>query len=107
LAVTFEIRVERRGSTAVLSLSGELDMATAPQVRECVADAIAAGSPRVLVDLAELTFCDSAGLTAFIQGDKHCAARGGWLRLTRPGGHVARVMELSGVLDLLEYRPAP
>ncbi len=44
-----------------------------------------------------LTFCDSAGLTTFVRGDRRCAEAGGWLRLTGAYGHVARVIEISGV----------
>jgi len=105
MAVTFTIGVEHCGDgTAAVWLSGELDMATAQQVRDCIDGLIVAGRPRIVVDLRALSFCDSAGLTAFIQGDKHCAASGGWLRLTHPEGQVARVMELSGVLPLLQHR---
>jgi anti-anti-sigma factor len=53
-----------------------------------------------------VSFCDSAGLNAFVQGDKRCAARGGWLRLDRAQGHVARVLELSGVAEILNYHGA-
>lgn len=105
MAVAFTIDVEQRGATTALRLAGELDMATAPQVRDRIDQLIADGRPRIVVDLHDLAFCDSAGLTAFIQGDKHCTAHGGWLRLTRAEGQVARVMRLSGVLALLEYRP--
>jgi len=104
MAVTFTICVERRGAATAVLLSGELDMATAPQVRARIDELIAAGDSRIVVDLHNLVFCDSAGLTAFIQGDKRCAEHGGWLRLSRPEGHVARIMELSGVLPVLAYR---
>jgi anti-anti-sigma factor len=105
MAVTFTLGIEHgEDATAAVRLSGELDMATAPQVRDCIDQLIAAGRPRIVVDLGDLAFCDSAGLTTFIQGDKHCAASGGWLRLIHPEGQVARLMELSGVLPLLQLR---
>ena len=88
-----------------VALGGELDMATAPRLQETIKDLLAADRPRILVDLGRLAFCDSAGLNAFVQGDKRCAARGGWLRLVGAYGHVARVIELSGVDDVLAYRP--
>jgi anti-sigma B factor antagonist len=104
VAVSFTIREERTGATTVLRLAGELDMTTAPCLRSRLDDLISAGRSQILVDLRELTFCDSAGLTTLIQGDRHCTAAGGWLRLTGPSGHVARVLEMSGVLDVLAYR---
>jgi anti-sigma B factor antagonist len=102
---TFAIRDDRRNGFTVLLLSGELDMAAAPSLRERIEALVARGDTRILVDLAELAFCDSAGLSAFIGGDRQCAAKGGWLRLTRPQGHVARVIEVSGLRDILVYRP--
>jgi anti-anti-sigma factor len=79
-------------------------MASAPRLQETVRRLVDDGSPRIVIDLYQLTFCDSAGLNAFVQGDKYCATQGGWLRLTRAQGHVARVVELSGVDDVLAYR---
>jgi anti-sigma B factor antagonist len=103
--VAFAIREHRRYPGAVLTLTGELDMASAPVLEEKVDALVAAGAVQILVDVAELEFCDSAGLNAFIRGDRQCAARGGWLRLTAAQGHVARVIELSGLHDVLVFRP--
>lgn len=57
-------------------------MAAAPSLQEHVDALAASGSHHVLIDLADLTFCDSAGLNALIRGDPHCATPGGRLRLT-------------------------
>jgi anti-sigma B factor antagonist len=89
----------------VLRLRGELDMAGAPELLARVGALVDGGTTRVLVDLTELSFCDSAGLNAFIRGDRAATRAGGWLRLTGARGHVARVIELSGVLPVLGYRP--
>jgi anti-anti-sigma factor len=101
--MAFTIDVEDGDSVTTLTLGGELDMATAPRLHRTISELITTGHPRIVVDLGRLAFCDSAGLNAFVQGDKHCAARGGWLRLARAQGHVARVMELSGVDEVLAY----
>jgi anti-sigma B factor antagonist len=96
---------DRRGDVVVLRLTGELDMAGAPDLLARITGLVEAGATRVLLDLAELTFCDSAGLNAFIRGDRLAGRAGGWLRLTGARGHVARVIELSGVSPVLGYRP--
>lgn len=103
--MAFAISEHRRDAVAVLALTGELDMASAPFLQEHIDALVAGGSVRVLVDVAELSFCDSAGLNAFIRGDRLSAGRGGWLRLTGVQGHVARVIELSGLHDVLVFRP--
>jgi anti-sigma B factor antagonist len=102
-AVTFS--AEHRDGVVVLRLVGELDMSSAPDLVDRVAGLVVGGDPRVLADLAGLSFCDSAGLNAFIRGDRRCAAAGGWLRLTGARGHVARMIELSGLTEVLAYRP--
>jgi anti-sigma B factor antagonist len=104
-ATTVSFSADHHGDVVVLRLTGELDMASAPELLERVEDALAAGDTRVLVDLTELSFCDSAGLNAFIRGDRRCTGAGGWLRLTGASGHVARVLAISGLTDLLTYRP--
>jgi anti-anti-sigma factor len=101
--VAFTIDVQAGDSVTTVALGGELDMATAPRFQRTISELITTGHLRIVVDLDRLAFCDSAGLNAFVQGDKHCAARGGWLRLARARGHVARVMELSGVNEVLAY----
>ncbi|MER7820235.1 STAS domain-containing protein, partial [Streptomyces sp. NPDC096153] len=54
----------RRGDTALLRLTGELDLATAPLVDQAVTTALA-GHPRTLrLDLTDLVFCDGTGLRA-------------------------------------------
>ncbi len=102
---TVVVSAEHRGDVVVLRLTGELDMASAPDLLTRIDGLIAAGDHRVLVDLTRLSFCDSAGLNAFIRGDRRCARDGGWLRLTGAHGHVARVIALSGLTDVLGYRP--
>jgi anti-sigma B factor antagonist len=103
--VPFAMREHRRDRVVVLALDGELDMASAPRLSEQIDSLVASGYRHVLLDLAELSFCDSAGLNAFVQGDRACTARGGWLRLTGVTGHVARVVELSGLDEVLAHRP--
>jgi len=101
--VGFAMSEQERGAVTAIALSGELDMATAPDLQARIDELAAAGRCRILLDLAELTFCDSAGINTFIRGDRRCTPLGGWLRLTAPRGHVARVLSVSGVDEVLTY----
>ena len=100
------VTAEPAGDLVRLRLAGELDMSTAPELLARIVALAGSGTPRLVVDLAALTFCDSAGLTTFVRGDRRCAEAGGWLRLTGAYGHVARVIEISGVAESLGYRPS-
>ena len=75
--MTFSVSyVERDGGGACLRLAGELDLGTAPELTAAIDRLTAAGETRVLLDLTDLTFCDSTGMAAFVRGDNQAAADG-------------------------------
>lgn len=90
---------------ARLRLAGELDISTAPELNATLDRLVAQGRCRLLVDLSDLTFCDSTGIAAFVRGDNASAARGGWLRLTGATGRVDRVLRVTGLAELFRYQP--
>jgi anti-sigma B factor antagonist len=62
--------------------------------------------PRVLVDLAEVGFCDSTGLRALLGAAREVEARAGRLVVAvAPGGAVERVLEIAGLREFLHVRP--
>ncbi|MEE6307780.1 STAS domain-containing protein [Plantactinospora veratri] len=101
--MVFSVRHVVHSKLVRLHLGGELDITTAPTLSAEIDELVDDGHRRLLVDLAELTFCDSSGLAAFVRGDDRAAARGGWLRLTGATGRVERVLRISGLDDLLRY----
>jgi anti-sigma B factor antagonist len=86
----------------VLSVSGELDLNTAPELSTAVNEMVANGSARLVLDLSTLTFCDSSGLTAFVRANQAVQAAAGRLVLARPTPIVQRVLELTGLVEVLE-----
>ncbi|MFC7549903.1 STAS domain-containing protein [Plantactinospora sp. GCM10030261] len=103
--MSFSVSHTPTGEVARIVLTGELDMATAPELTTVIEDVVQAGAQRLLVDLSDLEFCDSTGMAAFVRGDNLTRARGGWLRLTGAGGTVDRVLRVSGLADLLYQQP--
>jgi anti-sigma B factor antagonist len=89
-------------------LRGELDLATAPILRESV-DELLTGNEHhrslVLIDLAELSFCDSSGLRALLEIRERCHRVGTNLRLTNVPANVHRVFELTGTTGVLNIEP--
>lgn len=65
------------GQTAVIHLSGQLDALSATHVRNEIANAVATGHSRLVVDLAEVGFVDSSGLGSLIGGLKAARVAGG------------------------------
>ncbi|WP_049565352.1 STAS domain-containing protein [Nonomuraea sp. SBT364] len=83
---------------AVLSLSGELDIAVAAELRQCMAEAIASAEPpRVVVDLKGVSFCDSSGLSVLLSGLSGAEAAGGALVLCELHPRLKRVLNVTGL----------
>lgn len=80
-------------------LRGELDLATAPVLRERVGDLLVGNGQHrslVVIDLKELTFCDSSGLRVLLQLADHSHRVGTTLRLTNISAQLQRVLDATG-----------
>lgn len=104
----FSISTDERGGAVVVTLRGELDLATAPEVEDAVLEPVRAGG-HVVLDLRGLDFMDSSGVRVLVAA--HSAAQDGGGRLTivraAPGGPVQRVLEISGLEEVLELVDRP
>jgi anti-sigma B factor antagonist len=86
-----------RPDVAVLRLSGELDADTATRLHELLAKLLERPVPRIVVDLSDLKFCDSVGLSAFITAKQVIVARGGWLSFAGPNRFLISLLETVGL----------
>jgi anti-sigma B factor antagonist len=89
--------IDHRSDVAVLRLRGELDADTTFQLHSLLADLLERPVPKIVVDLTDLKFCDSVGLSAFITSKQVIDARGGWLSFAGPCPFLAQLMETVGV----------
>ena len=89
--------IDHRSDVAVLHLAGELDADTATKLHATLADLLERPVPRIVVDLSDLKFCDSVGLSAFITSKQVIAARGGWLSFAGANPFLANLMETVGL----------
>ena len=85
----------RRSGAAVVKLAGRLDLLSAIDARQRLADLVAAGHPRLVVDLAEVEFIDSTGLGSLVSGLKATRMAGGDLRLARPVEQARTILKLT------------
>ncbi|MTB01559.1 MAG: anti-sigma factor antagonist [Actinobacteria bacterium] len=101
--VIFDLAVaEPVDGVVVISIVGELDMSTAPRLREeLIRVASATDSPRVVLDLAGTDLLDPTGLGVIFDGVKRTRSRGGDLALARAEAHVLRDLELTRVIEIL------
>jgi|tagenome__1003787_1003787.scaffolds.fasta_scaffold19862379_2 anti-sigma B factor antagonist len=102
LAVTAESLDD---TTVVVHAAGQIDLRTVG-ILETMADGrLAEGRTRLVLDLSEVTLCDSSGLSAMIRIHHRAGAAGGWLRLVAAQPQVQRVLELTNLVRLVPLHP--
>jgi anti-sigma B factor antagonist len=98
------VRIEHDGHPVVV-VYGELDVLTAPRLHEGLEELIAAGTTKILVDLANVTFMDSTGLSALLVAHRHLSDAGGELRLVAVPTNLARTIEIAGLGERFHVYP--
>jgi len=101
-----ELELERATDMAggpTIRVCGEVDMATAPQLREVLDAAVDAADGDVVLDCAELAFLDSSGIGVLVAARNRLGDRGE-LVLDSPPDNVRRVLEITGVAGHLTLR---
>jgi anti-sigma B factor antagonist len=88
--------VRHRGRVT-LYLSGEIDQLATSEFLAAADSALATGPVAVIVDLADVSFMDSAGLSALIQVQQQTRHAGAEFRLQSPSRIATRILELSGL----------
>ena len=81
--------------SAVVRLSGELDLSTASRAEQALVGELHPGSRTLVVDLRSLDFCDAAGLRAFVRARRRAQEVGAKVRLVHPNRLVRRVLEIA------------
>lgn len=100
-----QVTVDERGGVVVARLAGRLDLLAAPAVKQRLAEVVAGGHPRLVVDLAEVPFIDSTGLGSLVGGLKAARQAGGDLRIANPGEQARAILQLTTLDRVL--RPYP
>ena len=101
--VTLELTVSENEGETVLSAAGELDVNTAPELREQLAQLVNDGA-RIVVDLADVSFVDSTALSVLVSALKRLRQADGDLALASPTPSVRRVFEITGLTRLFTIR---
>lgn len=100
----FSVDVEDHGETVVLNVVGEVDLVTAPVLEESISRVFARRPDMVVVDLSEVGFLASVGMSILI-GCNEKAGDDIRFRLVAAGASTFRPMELTGVADAIAIFP--
>jgi anti-sigma B factor antagonist len=85
----------------VIAVWGEIDLDTAPRLRDAVDDAIGNGSTRLVFDLSRVEFMDSSGISVILE----TRSSGTDIVLRNPPHSVLRLIEATGLTDVLQVEP--
>ena len=92
-------RISRRddGERTVVAVEGEVDLATAPRLKEFLLDLVAEGVTEVVLDLSGVDFLDSTGLGAVVAAFKRVRAHDGHMAVVVTSARVRRAFEITNL----------
>ncbi|MCU1357678.1 MAG: rsbV2 [Acidimicrobiales bacterium] len=91
------------GPITTISLTGDLDPATAPLLDDALGTIVADEAVgRVVLDLAGLSFLDSSGLRSFVTAREALSGRGADLALRRPSANIRRLLDITGLGEVID-----
>ena len=99
--VELRVAVHHDDAETVVAISGELDMSNADQLADSVTDELGKRPARVVLDLADLTFCDSMGLRTFLLLSRSAETQQTYLTLRNPSPSFTRMVAITGVESAL------
>jgi anti-anti-sigma factor len=86
-----------RGGCTVAVLSGDLDITSAPALREELLRLLSPAASRLIIDLSAAGCADASGVAVLVGSARRARLLGGWLRLASPAPDVARVLLATGI----------
>ena len=97
----FFVHDRRAADYTMVTIGGELDLATAPALNAHLSDLMANGRARLVLDLAPLEFVDAYGLGVLAGMPGRLRERGGWLRLVNVHPRIRRLLGITRLTDAL------
>jgi anti-sigma B factor antagonist len=97
----FEIGIAHRDGSLLVSISGEFDLGATPEFERVVSELTGGGLRAVEIDLRRVTFIDSTGLRMLVDVERVARERELPLRIVRGGSAVERVLQLTGLDQVL------
>jgi len=95
--VELSLSTRTEGDHTVLEVGGEIDVYTAPKLREQFAQLVEDGRYGIVVDLEKVGFLDSTGLGVLVGGLKKVRSHDGWLRLVCTEERILKIFRITGL----------
>lgn len=84
----------------VVAVSGEVDLSTSGDLRDALATAVHESTGSVHVDLSQVSFLDSSGINALLEGYAAAKRRDIPLQLVSPHAHVRQILRITGLAEV-------
>ena len=97
----FALDVSQRDGWQIVEVTGELELATAPRLRQQVVSLVGADCVRVVLDLTGVDFIDSVGLGVVVGALKRTRSHGGELRVVAPQDRVRSLFRLTRLDEIM------
>lgn len=98
--VGLTLSIEQGDDGAVVSVGGDLEFATAAPLRAALLELSQTGTRRLVLDLNDVQFIDSSGISLLVQAKQRFDADGHQFVLRAAGPRVLRVLEVAGLVEL-------
>lgn len=85
------------GDVEIIEVGGEIDVYTAPRLREAIVTAVDAGHTRLVIDVRKVDFLDSTGLGVLVGALKRVRADGGSLDIVCTQERILKIFEITGL----------
>jgi len=99
------VNVRHEEPFTIVEVAGEVDIETAPQLREVVTSVTDEGADRLVFDLSQVTFVDSVGLGVFVLARKKMLLRQGTIGIVAPTRRVVAIFKIAGLDEIFRVRP--
>ena len=96
MELTLNVYPDDSGYT-VIAVGGEIDVYTAPRLREKLISLVESGSYQLIVDMEAVEFLDSTGLGVLVGGLKRVRAHDGWIDLVCSQSRILRIFRITGL----------
>ena len=103
----FRLEVRNEGQTTVIAVSGELDLASSPALQEELDRVAASDAQLLIIDLRDLDFMDSTGLSVLVRAHQRIEEQGRQLAMVKGPQQVQRLLSLTGVAERLTLVDRP
>src|SRR5213080_2775492 len=95
--VNLDVETGTKDGASVVTLRGEIDVYTAPRLRQALIDLVEGGATQIVVDMSAVDFLDSTGLGVLVGGLKRVKSNDGELRLVVSQDRIMKIFDITGL----------